>query len=42
MERLLERSETEGESRLVRRLVIAGIAVVVAVLVVAALLFLGR
>ena len=42
LERLLERNETERESRLVWRLVIAGIAVVVAVVVVATLLFLGR
>ena len=41
MERLLERNETEAQSRLVWRLVIAGIAVVVAVLVVATLWFLG-
>ena len=42
LERLLARNETERESRLVWRLVIAGIAVVVAVLVVATLWFLGR
>ena len=44
MEQLLERNETELESRLVWRLVIAGIAVagVIAVVVVAALRFLGR
>ena len=42
LERLLAKNETERESRLVRRLVIAGIAVVVAVLVVATLLFLRR
>ena len=41
MERLLERNETELESRLVWRLVMAGIAVVIAVVVVATLRFLG-
>ena len=40
MERLLDRNETELESRLVWRLVIAGI--VIAVVVVATLRFLGR
>ena len=40
MERLLERNETELESRLVWRLVMAGIAI--AVVVVATLRFLGR
>ena len=39
MERLLERNETELQSRLVWRLVIAGIAI--AVVVVATLRFLG-
>ena len=39
---LLERNETERESRLVWRLVIAGIAVVIAVVVVVMLRFLGR
>ena len=44
MERLLDRNETELESRLVWRLVMAGIAVVVVVVVVAVatLRFLGR
>ena len=44
MERLLDRNETELESRLVWRLVIAGIviAVVIAGVVVATLRFLGR
>ena len=42
MERLLERNETELQSRLVWRLVMAGIAVVIAVVVVATLRFLGR
>ncbi len=43
MERLLERSETELQSRLGWRLVMAGIAiaVVIAVMVVATLRFLG-
>ena len=40
MERLPERNETELQSRLVWRLVIAGIAI--AVVVVATLRFLGR
>ena len=42
MERLLERNETELQSRRVWRLVIAGIAVVIAVVVVVTLRFLGR
>ena len=44
LERLLAKNETERESRLVWRLVIAGIAiaVAVAVVVVATLWFLGR
>jgi hypothetical protein len=44
LERLLAKNETERESRLVWRLVIAGIviAVVIAVVVVATLRFLGR
>ena len=40
MERLLESNETELQSRLVWRLVIAGIAIVIAVVVVATLRFL--
>ena len=42
MMRLLESNETQLEPRLVRRLVMAGIAVAVAVVVVATLGFLGR
>ena len=42
MNRLLGGNEAEPESRLVWRLVMAGIAIAIAILVVATLRFLGR